>query len=191
MSCQCSCHRSDDHRPITPDHDAVESTATLMSRIDGKIARTREKLGGLLSQRNLMVAVNRLPTELLSLVFTMTQERWRESDPLRLAVTHVCKQWRAFALNCSALWNYIEIGSSLGFGLVNEMLRRARDLPLLVNIETEPNSTLEAALTLAPRARQLRVYLGQSDHVDAFQRGNGIDISGVGCSISEVGGLPL
>jgi hypothetical protein len=117
MTCQCSCHRSDDRRPVTPDHDAVESTATLMSRIDGKIAKTREQLGGLLSQRNLMVTVNRLPTELLSLVFTMTQELWRESDPLRLAVTHVCKQWRDVALNCSALWNYIEIGSSSGLGL--------------------------------------------------------------------------
>jgi hypothetical protein len=168
MSCRCSCHRSNDHLPVTPDNDAVESTATLVARIDDEIARNREHLRSLLWQRNAVVAVNHLPVELLSLIFSMVQERWRKPDPLRLAITHVCKQWRFVALSCPALWNYVEIGSSWGPPFVNEMIQRAKGLPLLINIETQSNLAFGEALKLAPLARQLRVYLEDSDHVDTF-----------------------
>jgi hypothetical protein len=170
MFCLCSCHRLDSYPPVAPDHDIAESTGTLVSRIDDEIERSREHLRSLLCQRNKVVPVNRLPAELLCLIFSMVQERWSKPDPLRLAFTHVCKQWRFVALSCPALWNYVETESPSGCLLANETIQRAKGLPLLVNIETESNWAFKEALKMALRAHQLRVYVEDSDHVDAFNK---------------------
>ncbi|KAI0048559.1 hypothetical protein FA95DRAFT_1678262 [Auriscalpium vulgare] len=62
-----------------------------------------------------------------------------------IKVTHVCRQWRAFALDCSSLWSHIALG--LGDRWATEMVTRARSSSLVIETPTDPEFFPEAKLT--------------------------------------------
>ncbi|KAI0050364.1 hypothetical protein FA95DRAFT_1467881, partial [Auriscalpium vulgare] len=85
--------------------------------------------------------ISRLPPEILGLVFSFEAEM----DPPRcyedakpnlgwINVTHVCRRWRYIATDHSSLWARIEF--TLGERWVEEMFRRARTSPLIIELDS-------------------------------------------------------
>ncbi|KAI0041445.1 hypothetical protein FA95DRAFT_1477606, partial [Auriscalpium vulgare] len=83
-------------------------------------------------QRNSLLPVGRLPTELLRIIFAFSSETdraWTEEGPTTkigwLTVTHVCQRWRYVALEHPGLWTHICV-HALGPGWANAFAERAR-----------------------------------------------------------------
>ncbi|TFK68993.1 hypothetical protein BDN72DRAFT_741733, partial [Pluteus cervinus] len=70
-------------------------------------------------QRNSLLPISTLPTEVLTEIFALCRIHedygWIEMQNL-LPVTWVCHQWREVALSCATLWAHIE-GSNLRWAL--------------------------------------------------------------------------
>jgi hypothetical protein len=81
------------------------------------------KIRALKLHRNTLVPVARLPTEILSIIFSL----------LRIPITpfflsHVCHRWREISLNLPCLWSHINL-TELTPACAAEMLTRARLRP--------------------------------------------------------------
>ncbi|KAA1478187.1 hypothetical protein DENSPDRAFT_661345 [Dentipellis sp. KUC8613] len=105
-------------------------------------------MSSLRTRYNSLMSVNRLPSEILALVFHFVRSHcspWniahhrRLRDDFRIEnlssatawvqVTHVCRQWRATALDDPGLWSEIILGSKWA----GEFLRRSRSAPILLD----------------------------------------------------------
>ncbi|KAI0041219.1 hypothetical protein FA95DRAFT_1565581 [Auriscalpium vulgare] len=99
--------------------------------------------------RNTVLPSHRLPTELLSHIFSLcvvNTNAWWDMRPLGwVTVTQVCRHWRAVALEYSSLWAD-NLTFERGERWFCEMLRRANRLPLC--IDTSSDIITEAALAL-------------------------------------------
>ena len=87
-----------------------------------------------------------LPPELLAYIFTLgTQD-----DPLLpLTLTHVCKSWRALALQTPSLWRLVSLDGRLR--LWKEYLRRSRQCTL--DVQLVPQSHHVRSASPDPRSR--------------------------------------
>ena len=104
-----------------------------------------------------------LPPEILARVFHLLV---REEMPLFgienmgwIKVTHVCGHWRQVALDDSSLWAKIW-GIPVHTKLISEMLARAKDLPLDIELLYTSTSNLEPFIMFLQhlsRTRQLRL----------------------------------
>ncbi|OJT11141.1 hypothetical protein TRAPUB_12355 [Trametes pubescens] len=87
-------------------------------------------------------AVQRLPTELLVQIFTDVSH---VSDPRAsrslIALTHVCRRWRAIALDVSEPWSSIVV-TSLSSDGVHSFMGRARDSLLNIRLQ-DPHTQLD------------------------------------------------
>jgi hypothetical protein len=87
--------------------------------------------------------VSRLPVELLQMIF----DYCTESDELRLescrayphwiAITHVCRHWRAAALNHHSLWTTIDT-DDLGTVWAKAFMERSNPAPVDVTVRIDP-----------------------------------------------------
>ncbi|KAK7049343.1 hypothetical protein VNI00_005944 [Paramarasmius palmivorus] len=106
--------------------------------IDEKIAQTKdpENLRSLHFQRNSLLPICRLPSEILGLILTFcaSDVRSQQFGTTRLQMswlwlTHVCQHWRAIALGCPAMWDTPDFSKAF---LAREMLVRAKLAPLYI-----------------------------------------------------------
>ena len=76
-----------------------------------------------------------------------------------IAVTYVCHVWREVAINDSRLWDHLKIHVADNFGqrqtryspyLIQEVLTRAGELPLVVELDGQPNLRPENDFILDP-----------------------------------------
>ncbi|KAI0051928.1 hypothetical protein FA95DRAFT_1618635, partial [Auriscalpium vulgare] len=89
-------------------------------------------------QRNSLVPVGRLPTEIIRNIFTLSSEidrPWIHECPTTkigwLTVTHICQRWRHVALEHPGLWTHILV-HALGPGWANAFAERAQGMPLII-----------------------------------------------------------
>ncbi|KAI0027286.1 hypothetical protein K488DRAFT_91039 [Vararia minispora EC-137] len=87
-------------------------------------------------RNNTPVPVSRLPSELLSYSFRLNPDFCYTSRLRKaIAITHVCRRWREIACADPALWNHVLF--ELGEEWFEEMLRRAKNVPLVIHYHAE------------------------------------------------------
>ncbi|KAJ8496334.1 hypothetical protein ONZ45_g12488 [Pleurotus djamor] len=121
------------------------------NEIANEIARHKERVRALKSQRNTYCAINKMPVEVvlrILLVFKHDLEEWysRIEDSRRrwFTLMRVCQFWRNLVLGCPRFWNHIDVSSPHA----GRMLTLAKGAPLKV-ILREPSSSNERFWTLA------------------------------------------
>ena len=100
--------------------------------------------------------INNLLIELLSYVFilgskaekTGQEEQEEEEDvagkegrhlPFQVLVSHVCRQWRAVAIETPTLWTYLDFKEGPPFDKSRTWLERSKECPLVIKLDcTEP-----------------------------------------------------
>lgn len=107
-------------------------------------ARSNIETGGT-SQANSSTYIDRLPHDLLYIIFKKTYIEWDHSNIWQLLF--VCRHWNQFIMNCPALWAQIGLdwGSGTPFGLslerplsyISACLERSRGLLLDMNLNFE------------------------------------------------------
>jgi hypothetical protein len=117
-------------------------------------------------QRNSLLPIFRLPSEIVHYIFALVQKTELDSTKLDhreqgqaslkwINLTHVCRQWRDIALDSPTLWVHLPIGN---LRWVEEMLRRSKDSSLLVEGSLRsslPDSGLELAFEHFQRIKAL------------------------------------
>lgn len=87
--------------------------------------------------RNVLNTASNLPVELLQLIFSYYTEfkdlsvGSYHACPAWITVTHVCRRWRAAALNYSSLWTVIN-NDTLGKGWIKIFMERSN--PSLIDV---------------------------------------------------------
>ncbi|KAK7019156.1 hypothetical protein VNI00_018188 [Paramarasmius palmivorus] len=107
-------------------------------KAEERVLRAKENLCKFLTERNSLLSICRLPNEVLGLIITLGVQEIRAGmrpDPFQsmpvswLWSTHVCRHWRAVALECPAIWDTPDFTRPK---LAREMLLRAKSTPLYV-----------------------------------------------------------
>lgn len=112
-----------------------------------------------------------LPPELLSIILLLETSK-RRYPCLRgpyhdrpSLLSHVCRYWRAVALNTPLLWKRISVNKAdMERGRVAEMLRRSQEVPICLYYEVEPEDEDKAIALLRPslyRTRTLNLFLSR------------------------------
>ena len=92
------------------------------------------------SRRDSLAIASTLPVELLQMIFSYYAEykdfyvKWCNSRPIWVAVTHVCRRWRAAALSCSSLWTSIDT-LRLAKGWIKAFMERSE--PSLIDVRID------------------------------------------------------
>src|SRR5260221_239048 len=140
-------------------HTATPST------VDGEMGASNRFNGSLPLHRNAVAPISTLPPELLVQIFHFHALLERPCPGLQqlvgsigwIRVTHVCQRWRQVALDDSLLWATIT-GFLSSVEWFSETLARARNAPLIVDLEGAPNpKILPKFLPHITRTRELRL----------------------------------
>jgi hypothetical protein len=146
-------------------HDPNARGAAI-SAADKEVDAARKLLRSLLIRRNTLAPIAVLPPEVLARVFHFLA---RDEPPCLgrqqpylgwIGATHVCQMWRDVALADSSLWARIS-GVVTNKELVSEMLVRARNAPLDIDINLGGTSRPDVFLMFAPHlshTRELRLH---------------------------------
>ncbi|EJF66351.1 hypothetical protein DICSQDRAFT_177677 [Dichomitus squalens LYAD-421 SS1] len=118
------------------------------------------------NRMNNHASINALPPELLALIFQYNLpppdaylqfdakgtrvQVWNEVKS-RITLTHVCRRWRAVALDLGCLWNLIDEGSSEA---TSAFLARANTAPLQAHITYAANRLV--GVDLIPQSKNIR-----------------------------------
>ncbi|KAF6759742.1 hypothetical protein DFP72DRAFT_115969 [Ephemerocybe angulata] len=97
--------------------------------------------------RNSNRPVNRLPAEVLSHIFlilywTVQAEAAENQKVFWIYATHVCRQWRAVALGCAALWS--DFACNMHGELMRTILPRSKNLSISVSLKCDGATDMEA-----------------------------------------------
>jgi hypothetical protein len=127
------------------------------------------------SLRNTLAPISLLPPEVLARVFHFLalEEPPCSGEPNLgwIGVTHVCRLWRQVALGDSSLWARIE-GFSEYTEWISEMLSRARNAPLDIDIDFDEVPSLEVLHMLPPHlshSRELCLHYLSNIHSDGVR----------------------
>jgi len=117
--------------------EASSGCQTLRNAVDKRIRELEDEIRTLKTFRNASAGTAALPTEILSLIFLECTKVPAFTCPLNapdrptwLAITQVCRKWRAVALNCPSLWSRVLFDCSPQF--TDLMVERSREVPLNV-----------------------------------------------------------
>ena len=98
------------------------------------------------SMKNEFVDINHLPRSILSLIPTHWKRQDPNSDKNLIALTHVCRSWRALFISYPSLWSRLEVTNT---GKTIAYLDRSKSSPLKVVLcYTKSDPSLEAVLPL-------------------------------------------
>jgi hypothetical protein len=151
---------------FSPSHSGTgfsdpSARVTAISIVDKGIDATRQFLCSLLARRNTLVPISVLPPEILSRVFhLLVIEEPPLSENPWIRVTHVCRRWRQVAIDDSSLWARIR-GIPTNAEWISEMLARAKNAPLEIELNDVGRSSPETLFMVAPHlshTRQLRLH---------------------------------
>lgn len=123
-------------------------------------------------ERNSLVAVNQLPSELLSQIFLVWVTLWRnlrrmrrsEAIPSWTVILHVCHLWRQIARTSPLLWTTFAISDNSQPDVVEAMLHHSMQAPLhvtMTSIQSPPRSNsdpIQRVLDHLPRIRSLSYF---------------------------------
>ena len=104
-----------------------------------KAEAVRQIIQAFLSIHNDAAPIHRLPTELLSDIFT-----WCYHDSRSIRISHVCRRWRDVLLNTSAFWVDMLAGQPFDFGApyAELRLRRAEFMKMLFRLSAMRGLTI-------------------------------------------------
>ncbi|KAI9465510.1 hypothetical protein BJY52DRAFT_1144222 [Lactarius psammicola] len=107
--------------------------------------------------------VNNLPNELFSYIFTLGSEaeesgydeegQEEEEDaisehgphlPFQVLVSHVCRRWRAVAIETPTLWTYLDFSEGPPFDKSRAWLERSKECPLDIELDCTADSDSES-----------------------------------------------
>ncbi|TRM59566.1 hypothetical protein BD626DRAFT_462222 [Schizophyllum amplum] len=158
-------------------HDLRLGQIHLMER------QTRRVFAALKYARNLHVAVNRLPSEILERIFLLVRPhyddfvpRWPDRKSLQwTAIEGVCTRWRNIARNLPSLWTIIDLCRDDPAHVGRAFLARSVDAPLTVffaslNLEDSENDIYvleEILLAHAHRVEALHIAVNSDDDLHA------------------------
>ncbi|KAH7334455.1 hypothetical protein B0J17DRAFT_108148 [Rhizoctonia solani] len=108
--------------------------------------------------------INKLPTELLSHIFTIgevsdrsTRRRTKWYIGFQEVVTHVCHQWREVAIRCPNLWTYIHITRPSPYRMISLYLDRAGS-GCLLDIDIEMRSRFWCVVAIEPHDWETQLH---------------------------------
>ena len=147
-----------------------------ISAVDEEVDAARTLLRSLLTRRNALAPISVLPPEVLARVFhalaRLEPPCWSGIQYLGwIKATHVCVHWRQVALGDSSLWARIS-GTPTSREFVAEMLVRARNAPLDIDIDLIGTSNPALSLLFTPhisRIRELRLHNLSTFHSDSVR----------------------
>jgi hypothetical protein len=164
-------------RTVTHDPDA---RLAALSAVDKEVDATRQLLHSLLTRRNALALISLLPPEILARVFHFLALEEPPHSGTRnfgwIRTTHVCRHWRQVALDDSSLWARISgVSTKWNTAWISEMLARARNAPLEINIDLAEIPSPDLILMFTPHlshTRALRLHnLPSPEHVgEIFNR---------------------
>ena len=156
-------------------HDPGARVAAI-SAVDKEVEAARQLLRSLLTRRNALASISLLPPEILARVFHFLA--LEEEPPCSrgqnlgwIRATHVCRIWRQVALGDASLWARIA-GSPTNTELISEMLVRARNAPLDVDIDLRRASDPEVLDVFCPHishTRELRLHGLSTPYSDSLR----------------------
>src|SRR6266849_7559884 len=130
----------------------------------------------LLTRRNVLVPISLLPPDILARVFHLLVFEKLPLAGIRnldwIRVTHVCRHWRQVALDDLSLWTEIG-GIPMNAKWISEMLVRAKNAPLDIDLIAHARPIHEALLMMPPHlshTRQLRLHNLSPSHSDSVQK---------------------
>ncbi|KAF9232488.1 hypothetical protein BU15DRAFT_81175 [Melanogaster broomeanus] len=120
-------------------HTTSKSVAEAQARIDDEVALLKLQTCALLTQRNALSPVSRLPHEILATVFLYQAYSFYQDPrypniwgaPPWANVSYVCRHWRAVALNCPSLWSFLFVFPPRW---TEELLSRSKTVPLRIHV---------------------------------------------------------
>ncbi|KAF9238629.1 hypothetical protein BU15DRAFT_75080 [Melanogaster broomeanus] len=123
-------------------HTTSESViAEAHARIDNEIALLKLPICALLTRKNALLPVSRLPCEILATIFLYQAYSFYQdpryfvmwgSAPPWANVSYVCRHWRNVALSCPSLWSFLFVSSPRW---TEELLSRSKMVPLRIRID--------------------------------------------------------
>lgn len=138
-----------------------------------------------LSERyNSLLAVNFLPVEMLSRIFSaFAKDSSTNSSLLRdvIRLSHVCRHWRQIVLNMPVLWASFDIdgvGKHEVRHVISELLQRSQRAPIRLSIdvsswmEASPRRAVKAAFQILhhlTHIRKLSIVAGEHDTTEWFE----------------------
>jgi hypothetical protein len=130
--------------------------------VDAALCKVAELARKLRATRNSFVLINRLPPELLGMIFTYLRARDQttfSSVPLHLwyKVTHVCQRWREIALGFPLLWT--DIDSHAPAKRIEQMIMRSKNASLEFKAHASKPSaeTLQAWKLITPHLSRMQL----------------------------------
>jgi hypothetical protein len=118
--------------------DSSDSPKSCLHTLDNKIKLLEESTHALKRYRNTFVPILSLPTEILSIIFSLLPSFGILDPSLPIAptpISHVCHRWRDISLNMPYLWSHINFTKLTPAGTA-EMLARAKMAPLHLEAKT-------------------------------------------------------
>jgi len=149
------------------------SRTAAYSVINKEIDGARWLVQSLLARRNSLAPISTLPPELLARIFRflILEDLGRFGVPMEFwfKATHVCRHWRQVALDDSSLWTRVTVMESSSSDWVSEMLVRARNAPLDINLMGEPGpgllSKFPPHISHTRKLRLCKLSMHHSEHV--------------------------
>jgi hypothetical protein len=137
--------------------------------VDNKIKSLEESTQALKIYRNTLVPISRLPTEILTIIFSLLASLGVLESSLPIApspVSHVCHRWRDISLNLPYLWNHINFTTLTSAGAA-EMLARSKTVPL----HLEAWTTLWSIAELEAFEMQIGAHIYHTRHLSVTATG--------------------
>ncbi|KAI0774633.1 hypothetical protein BD413DRAFT_301484 [Trametes elegans] len=113
--------------------------------------------------QNQVAPMNRLPPELLTMIFRHVRLVAPKSNRDMFSISHVCRYWRDVALCSPALWTRLVLKSTRGIGA---FVKRSKNLPLQFEVSTThvPITVIRSQIhAVAHRIRSLEINLPRYD----------------------------
>ncbi|KAF9232493.1 hypothetical protein BU15DRAFT_81180 [Melanogaster broomeanus] len=115
------------------------AVAEAQARIDDEVALLKLPMCALLTRRNALSPVSRLPHEILATIFLYQAYSFYQDHeysgtwdaPPWANVSYTCRHWRDVALNTSSLWSFLFVSPPRW---TEELLSRSKTVPLTVHV---------------------------------------------------------
>ncbi|KAF9232499.1 hypothetical protein BU15DRAFT_81186 [Melanogaster broomeanus] len=122
------------------DTTSTSAVAEAQARIDDKVALLRLPICALLTRRNGLLPVSRLPPDVLANIFLCQAHSFYQDHgysrtsgaPPWANVLYTCHHWRDVALSCPSLWSFLFVSSPRW---TEELLSRTKMAPLRIRVD--------------------------------------------------------
>ncbi|TFK63589.1 hypothetical protein BDN72DRAFT_963806 [Pluteus cervinus] len=143
-------------------------------KLDEEISQLQTRIIMLKTFRNSFASISRLPTELLSRVFThvqgwYTRTKGRNHGDRIFIITWVCRQWRHTALASPQLWAIIADitqESPMNINQIEAFIQRSQNLPLSIILSSPSEKVLTTSLSQMSRIQGLGLTNAVMDDSD-------------------------